>query len=931
MVGGIINNYRLKLNAAVYLWRLVKKIACMVREFGLAVTFLLFYNLSVAQPAEPRFSGNFENQTFTQVLQVLTRQFPGTVFYREEELPDFKDSWVFQNQPLPQVLDHLLAKTTLGYLTYQGYLFVIMPKTTVNEVYTVDYYKAYQALTNASNPDDQAIPKIVIGQLEQVNASARAKITGVISDEQTREPIVGATVYWEDLKSGTASEADGSFETEVPVGEHNLLVQYVGYDNFRRKVVVYQDGPLNLSIVKEAINLDEVTVRAQAANASVQNAQVGVQTLDVKSVNKIASLLGEADIIKNLLLYPGVSTVGEGALGFNVRGGQVDQNLILQDDGIVFNPSHALGFFSTFNHDIIQGVDLYKGNMPAEFGGRIASVLDVEMKDGSFEQFKAKASISPVSAKISAELPVVKGVSSLLGSFRSSYINWILDATRILSLKNSSSFFYDANLRYTQKIGQKNTLILSGYASQDEFFFNNEFGFDYDNRMGQVILKSIFSPRFFSRFSFTINRYLSSQYDLAGLDGARQENNINYLQGKQVFSYIPRTGLRLDLGLSSVLYLVDPGKRSPYGEDSEIAPVNLDQEKGLESAVFINSEWSVSDQFQINAGLRGVLYQFLGPQTLFTYQNMDRPDRNEITGTKNYAKGTIKSYTSIEPRISLRLNIDDQSSLKAGYSRTAQFLNQIFNTDSPTPNSYWQLANPFIAPSRSHNGSVGWFRNFSNNNWETSLEIYGRLADKVYDYRDFAELNVNDHIETELLAGVGRAYGAEVSIKKKEGILNGWISYTLSRSERQISEINKGKWYPSNFDKPHDVSLVFNWQPNKRNTLNVNFNYGTGRPNNSPIAIYKSVNGLIIPVYTERNQLRIPDYHRLDIAYTLGRGYKRDRRFRTSWTISVYNVYARRNAFSVYFTRDDGRIPEANRLTILGTALPALTFNLEVQ
>lgn len=903
----------------------------MVREYILGLTLFFWASTISAQYSEPRFTGKFQDQSLSQVLQTLANRYPGSIFFRVEDIPEFKDTWAFTDQPLSKVLDQLLSKTTLGYLNYQGYLLVIMPKTTVNEIYTVDYYKAQQSLSSVFKNESLTVPRVVLGSIDKVNASARAKIMGMITDEQSREPIVGATVYWEDLKAGTATEGDGSFETEVPVGEHSLLVQYVGYDNLRRQVVVYQDGALNLGLLREAINLDEVTVRAQAANASVQNAQVGVQALDVKSVNKIASLLGEADIIKNLLLYPGVSTVGEGALGFNVRGGQVDQNLILQDDGIIFNPSHALGFFSTFNHDIIQSVELYKGNMPAEFGGRVASVLDVEMKDGSFEQFKTKASISPVSAKVSMEVPVVKGVSSLLGSFRSSYINWILDATRILSLKNSSSFFYDANLRFTQKIGKKNTLILSGNASQDEFFFNNEFGFDYDNRMGQLILKSIFSPRFFSRFSFTANRYLSSQYDLAGLDGARQENNISYLQGKQVFSYVPRTGLRVDMGLSSILYQVDPGKRSPYGVDSEIVPVSLDQEKGLESAVFLSTEWSLADNFQINTGLRGVLYQFLGPQTLYTYQNAERPDRNQITGTEIYPKGVIKSYFSVEPRISMRLNVSEQSSVKAGYSRTAQFLNQIFNTDSPTPNSYWQLANSFLEPSRSHNGSIGFFKNSSNNNWETSLEIYGRYADKVYDYRDFAVLNANDHIETELLSGIGRAYGAEISIKKKEGVLNGWLSYTLSRSERQIEGINKNKWYPSNFDKPHDVSLVFNWQPNKRNTLNINFDYGTGRPNNSPVAIYKSVNGLIIPVYAERNQLRIPDYHRLDIAYTLGRGYKRDRRFRTSWTLSVYNLYARRNAFSVYFTRDDGRIPQANRLTILGTALPALTFNLEIQ
>jgi len=354
------------------------------------------------------------------------------------------------------------------------------------------------------------------------------------------------------------------------------------------------------------------------------------------------------------------------------------------------------------------------------------------------------------------------------------------------------------------------------------------------------------------------------------------------------------------------------------------------QEQALEGAVFAQATYSVSPTLELSGGLRFAHYRFLGPGEVVQYDNPSNPDAEQIAGQARYDNGeTIATYNSVEPRLAVRYRLNTQTSFKAGYSRTAQFVNQIFNADSPTPGNQFQLSTPYLEPFRAHAVSLGFFRNFDENNWETSLEVYGRSIDALYDFRDFAELRANANLETEILAGEGRAYGVEVSLKKNQGIINGMVNYTWSRTERQVAGINRGSWYPSNFDMPHNVSLVLNVQPNQRHTITVNFNYNSGRPITAPIGTYPTLEGLRVPVYSARNGLRIPDYHRLDFAYTLGMGYRKDRRFKTSWTFSIYNVYGRENPFTVFYDRaivDPGR---ARQLAILGNAFPALTFNFE--
>lgn len=875
-------------------------------------------------------TGVYSNNTLTEILSDIEQQQPVRFYYRPSDIPNTPGNFTFIQTPLQQVLVQLLADQGLSFLNYRDYAIVIVPQAFIQESFSADFYVALENSIRGADAQIEGQPDLTIGQVESLESNGKAIISGRVLDAATEEPIIGATVFWKGLDVGTATDVDGTFEMEIPSGRHELLIQYVGYDDFTKSVAVMGSGQMDVQLDKAAINLKEVLVRAEAANVNVESAQVGVARLDVKSIKKLPSFLGEIDVIKSLLLQPGISSIGEGAIGFNVRGGEVDQNLLMQDEGLLFNASHALGFFSTLNPELISYVTLYKGNLPAQFGGRLASVLDVEMRDGSFQNYKAQGGLGLVASKVNLEGPIVKDKSSLLVGFRSSYSDWVLSLIRLPEVKQSSATFYDLNIRYTDKINDKNTLSIAAYSTRDQFSFNNQFGYEYGTQMGQLVYKKIFSDKLFSRLSVIASRYESTQLDLDGTDAQELDNNVTYYKVKELLTYSAHNDLELKAGISSILYQVDPGDLRPRGELSQIKVRSVEREQGLESALFLQANYNISPALAVSGGLRLGIYNALGPGTFYEYEDPEQPSLINLKDSSTFAGAKIvATYTSLEPRLSFRYRINPYASIKGGYSRTAQFINLIANTNTPTPSSQWQLSNQHIRPLRSHNLSVGYFLNSTDNNWEFSTETYLRYIDDLYDFQDFAELTANEFLETQLLTGIGRAYGLEFSAKKKQGRWDGYLSYTLSRTEKQIEGINKKNWFPSNFDKPHDLSMVFNFHVNRRNTLSLNFIYGTGRPTTAPVASYVESNGLVIPIYSDRNQLRIPDYHRVDLAYTLGKGYNLTKKIKTSWTISLYNLYSRQNAFSVFFTQQRFQPPVANQLSILGNIFPALTFNFE--
>ena len=875
--------------------------------------------------------------TRSAALQRINDGLPVRIFFQEDQLSASPISLDLKDVSVREALDAILKNTVLDFVDYRDRVYVIGPAITIGTEFDAAYYAAVAERIEEAEPAPETRRGAAndgpayIGTLESLGTDGMATLKGQITDQNTGETFIGATVQVENSTTATVTDENGNYELKLRPGSYTLVISYGGFGANRREVKVNGSGDYNIALGANATNLQEIVVTETAADANVNRVQAGVQRIDMAQLEKLPTFMGETDVVKALLLNPGVSSIGEGASGFNVRGGEIDQNLLLMDNGALINSSHALGFFSTYNADLIKSVDLYKANIPARFGGRLASVLDVQMRDGNFDHFRVKAGVGPVTGKVMLEGPIVKEKSSFIFGARSSYANWAIQLASVPEVKASSAFFFDGNLRLTQRFGEKSTLILQGYGSQDEFTYNNTFAFDYQTMMGQASWKQIFSDKLYGDLSVVYNDYTSSQSDLRALTAEQVDNGIRYLTIKPTINYEASEKLSIEAGLDVNQYYVNPGERTRASAESLATERSLEEEQGMEASLYASADFEISERFSVSGGFRYTNYRFLGPGTEFQYED-GVPARGRITDSIRFGAGDlIEAYNAFQPRVSARFRLTGKASIRAGYSRTAQFLNQIFVSDSPTPSSQYQLSTGYIPPFLSHNFSIGYFLNLEDNNVELGAEVYGRQIDQLWDYRDFAEVIVNPSLETEILIGEGRAYGLELSGKRKVGVLNGLVSYTYSRTERQIPGINNGNYYNSNFDKPHNFVATINWNPNKRNTLTANFTYGTGRPVTAPIGNYRVENGLFVPVYSNRNEVRIPDYHRLDLAYTLGKGYNKTKTFQTSWTVSLYNVYGRKNAFSVFYTQAPDQTNVANRLAVLGTVFPAITFNIETR
>ncbi len=908
----------------------------LFRKAILLVTLLLISLWAFGQSLDSlRITGRYEEAPLEEILTDLNRRYAFELYLpTDSTLLTPARTIAFEQEPLGRALTRLLEGTSLGFLKYRTYLIVIARKDRLEQFYTPVFFEALsENQSPAPGEKENENTSFGIGSPESISPRGRATLRGTISDSENGEPILGSTVYFPQLEVGTSTDAEGRFSIDLPIGRHEMTVSYLGYTTLSAPLVAFNDGEIKVSLERVSIALEEVVVEAEAADANVSSSTIGLTRLETEEIRKLPSFMGEVDVLKSLLQQPGVSSVGEGAAGFNVRGGNVDQNLVLMDEMFMFNPTHALGFFSAFNPDLVNSVELYKGYMPAQFGGRLASVLDVQMRDGSTEKFKMKGGIGIIASRLSAEGPIIKDKSSFIAGVRATYSDWVLQLTNVPEVKRSSAFFYDANLRYAHRFNDNNQLTLSLYATQDKTVFNDEFGFDYSTYGGQLTYKKVLHPNWISTLSATLSQYSATGRELRdSITSAQLETRYRYVKIKEVINFSPNNDWLVLGGVSGIFYRNSPGERTPFESLSTVAPVVLEDEQALETALFANTRWKASSRFSITAGLRLVYYLALGPRTYFNYQDPEAPTEETITGETTARNGEkLASYSSLEPRLGIRYSLNTQISLKAGYSRTAQFISQLANLNTPTPVSIWQLSNQYIPPQRAHGFSLGYFQNLRDNLWETSLEGYFRYIDQLTDFKDFAELTGNPNIETELLYGTGRAYGLELSLRKTRGTINGWVSYTYSRSEQRVEEINDGDWYPAYFDQPHQLSVVANWEPTGRISLVVNFNYNTGRPITAPVGRNTVAGRYPVLEFSDRNQVRIPDYHRLDVAFTVDGSYRKDRRVKTSWTFSVYNVYGRRNPYSVFFRPNGNQLPTTTRLAVLGSPLPSLTLNLSFQ
>jgi hypothetical protein len=771
-----------------------------------------------------------------------------------------------------------------------------------------------------------------IGDRANPTPNRVANLAGYARDAKTGEPIVGASIYVENPRIGVTSDQYGYFSISLPKGRHILNIQSIGMRDTRRLILIYSDGKLNIDLQTQIITLKKVIVSAEKAS-NVRRTEMGVQKLDIKTIKQVPVVFGEADVLRVITTLPGVKTVGEAATGLNVRGGSTDQNLILFNESTIYNTAHFFGMFSAFNPEVVKDVELYKSSIPARYGGRLSSVVDISTREGNKKEMAGSAGIGLITSRLNIEGPLVKDKTSFILGGRTTYANWLLNQLPS-QYKNSRASFYDANLNISHQINKKNDLYLTGYISQDHFNLNNDTTYGYGNRNIGLKWKHIFNNKLFSLISTGYDRYnYSISSDNNPVNAYKLGFNINQLYFRTHFNYFLSSSHTLEFGVSTLRYKLHSGEYTPMGKSSLVKGDTLQAEQALESGVYLSDRYTITSTISLEAGVRYSMYNYLGPSTVNSYAPGHPITTDNQTGTTQYASGKfIKTYGGPEYRISSRFVLTDNLSIKAGYNTQRQYIHMLSNTTAIAPTDIWKLSDPNIRPQHGDQLSLGLYRNFKNNTIETSLEVYYKHINDYLDYKSGAVLVMNHHIETDVLETKGKAYGVELLIKKLTGKLNGWFSYTWSRvllrqDDPNAGElVNDGKFYPANYDKPHDVTLVSNYRLTHRVSWSFNATYSTGRPITLPIGVFQYA-GSLRTLYADRNAYRIPDYFRADMSLNVLGNHRVHQKFHNSWTFGVYNLTGRHNPYSVYYTSENGAV-NGYKLSIFGSAIPYVNYNI---
>lgn len=750
-------------------------------------------------------------------------------------------------------------------------------------------------------------------------AQEKFSVSGTLSDIENGEVLIGAKVVIKEIpNTGVVSNAYGYYSITLPEGNYTFLVRSMGFNDSIIQVKLDKNQTIDIALQPELQILDEVIAASTKQNDNITNDKIGVETLEINEIKKIPVLFGEQDVLKTLTLTAGVKTTGEGSGGMFVRGGNNSQNLILLDEATVYNASHLLGFFSTFNSDAVKDLTLYKGTAPAEFGGRVSSVLDVKMKEGSNKKFHVGGGIGLISSRLNIEGPIVKDKGSFLLTGRRTYADLFLKLSSDEGLSNTQLYFYDVNLKANYKLNDKNKIFLSGYLGRDVVGFADRFGIDWGNLTGTLRWNHIWNNKLFSNTSLIYSDYDYKVSILRDVEDFSLKSVIRNLNLKHQFDYYLNKNT-LSFGFSSIYHTITPGQVDA-SEESLIQPVKLQDRYGLENALFISNNWKPSARWNITYGLRLTSFNLLGPGDFYTYED------GEVLDTLSFTSGkTVQNYVNLEPRLNASYIINDRISLKTSYTRNTQNLHLVQNSNSSTPTDIWIASSNNVKPEISDQVSLGYFQNFFQNKLQLSAEGYYRSMQNQLDLKNGAEIRANEHLEGELLFGKGRSYGLEVMLRKKEGKFTGWLAYTLSRTERQIEGINEGNWYVARQDATHDISLVGIYDINKKWSISATWVYNTGNAVTFPSGKYE-IDGNVEFYYTERNGYRMPDYHRLDIGAT--RYFKKRKRFESSLNMSIYNVYGQKNAYSIDFEEDPNDPTKTHAvMTYLFTFIPSITYN----
>ena len=779
----------------------------------------------------------------------------------------------------------------------------------------------------------------LFGHFFVIQAQERYTLSGTIFEASSNESLIGVTVAVSELKTGTTTNEYGFYSITLPEGEYQIIVSYLGFQEIVQTITLNKNVKLDFNLTEKTEELQEVVVTDNVEKLDIRKPQMSVTSLTSNTIKEIPVVLGESDVIKSLLLLPGVTSAGEASSGFNVRGGAADQNLILLDEATVFNSSHLFGFFSVFNPDAIKDVKLFKGGIPARYGGRVSSVLDIFQKEGNSKEFKVNGGIGAVASRLLIEGPIQKDKTSFLAGGRASYAHLFLPLFDI----DNKAYFYDLNTKITHRINENNSVFLSGYFGRDLFNVSDRFVNEYGNAVGNLRWNHLFSDKLFSNLSLIYSDYYYGlELDFVGFEWNSGIQNFNL---KYDLKHYLNNKLQLNYGINSIYYVFNPGKIVPNSPDSGIVEDQLTKKYANENAAYIDIEHEITENLSIEYGLRASQFSRFGQGEFFVYADDNPVDFDPFTQTYGEANPidtispgrseTMKSFFNLEPRISMSYTFKENNSIKASYTRLAQYLHLISNTNSPTPLDVWTPSGPFVEPQLLDQYAFGYFRNIQEGVYSLEAETFYKTIQNRIDYIDGANLIANDAIEQVILSGEARAYGLELLFRKNEGRFTGWLAYTLSKSEQRTpgrttleTGINMGQWYNTPYDKTHDLSVYGSFELNEKWSFNANFIYQTGQPTNYPIGQFE-FEDMTVPYYGLRNEERLPDYHRLDISAILTPKRNKRKKIQSEWVFSIYNAYSRKNAASINFreNEDTGR-NEAIRTSIFGI-IPSVTYNFK--
>jgi hypothetical protein len=891
-------------------------------------------------------TGTFHDQTVVEFTGEIEKQ-TAYFFYFDISLFDsLRINLTANRDPLSTVLDQAFAKTEFKYsigphnevfLTKGS--FVQTNLTAVPADTGKGKRRGYvSALDEAQNPATHLQTATLENKLYQIgvntanNGQSTALISGYVRDGKTGEAVAGASIYIDKPRIGVASDQYGYYAISLPKGRFVLNIQSIGMRDTRRQIQLSGDGKMNIDLQGQVMMLKNVTVSAEKLS-NVRGVQMGVQKLDIKALKQVPVVFGETDVMRVLLTLPGVKSVGEASSGLNVRGGSADQNLILFNDATVYNPSHFFGLFTAFNPDVVKSLELYKSSIPARYGGRLSSVIDISSREGNKKEFAGSAGIGLITSRLEIEGPLIKDKSSFILAGRTTYADWMLNLLPD-QYKLSKASFYDLNLNISHQISKNDNLYLTAYTSKDNFNLNSDTTYGYGNLNLSLKWKHVFSDKLYGVFITGYDQYNYNITSTANpVNAYKLTFGINQSYFKAQFNYYLNPKNALEFGLTTLYYRLHPGTYVPVGKSSLVAADTVNQEQALESAVYLSDKYNLTNSIVIEGGLRFSMYNYLGPQSVNEYPPGVPKTEDNIIAVKNYAAGNfIKTYSGPEYRLSVRYEVTDNFSMKASYNTSRQYTHVLSNTTAISPTDIYKLSDPNILPQEGSQISFGIYKNLKNNTIETSVELYYKTMQNTLDYKSGAVLVLNHHIETDVINTNGRAYGVEFMIKKATGKLNGWISYTYSRVELKQNDpnagelVNKGAYYPANYDEPNSATMVANYRVNHRFSLSLNATYTTGRPITLPTGVFYYYNSFRT-LYSDRNAYRIPDYYRADFALNIDGNHRVHQKFHNSWTLGVYNIFGRHNPYSVYFISENGSV-NGYKFSIFGSAIPFINYNI---